>query len=29
MISHDLMKMEEFYGMDNEMIFDDELPAAI
>jgi DNA invertase Pin-like site-specific DNA recombinase len=25
----DIPSMEEFYGMDEEMIFDDELPAAI
>ena len=25
----DIPSMEEFYGMDDEMLFDDELPAAI
>ena len=25
----DIPSMDEFYGMDNEMTFDDELPAAI
>ena len=25
----DIPSMEEFYGVDDEMMFDDELPAAI